>query len=62
MGTFLLLSLVYMCWTTHRIYKKVYNKQNRIEKLITGVIEKHVEHNAVDNSDNRSADNSVHTE
>lgn len=54
MGTFLLLSLVYMCWTTHKIYKKVYNKKNKLERIITGAIEKHAEQRTDNNSDNDS--------
>ena len=60
MGTFLLLSLVYMCWTTHKIYKKVYNKKNRLEKFIQGVVAKHV--NTDSNSDSGSADSGVLSE
>lgn len=60
MGTFLLLSLVYICWTVHKIYKKVYNKKNRLEKFIQGVITKHVNNDS--NSDNGSADSGVCSE
>lgn len=60
MGTFLLLSLVYMCWTTHKVYKKVYNKKNRLEKFIQGVITKHV--NTDSTGDNGGADSGVCSE